>query len=388
MKSFSVSIIVLLFCLSTLLSVSVRVEAADTAPSKREGGSQEPFLGAWIHVSALFKADENQQEKEQSIAKAIENCKRSGLHTVIPYALTSSGIACYPSEIVPEKEYGDWDPLGVIIREARSRNLKIHISVPALVCGHDEPKGILKQHPEWALRNQDGKPIGYLSGANPDAQQWVVSIIKELMHLYKPDGIMLDYLRFPSQPVDVDPTSRKRFLEESGLSDYDITDHSDGPWQRFKESCLVELAGIIRKGVDEIDPKTEIDIYTWGPDVVKNHWVSQDWVSMIEKGYLDLINISGYVYKKNYGDDFLNDFEDRLRKSAALVPQQKQGVRLAFVLGVITSHGRIETAGEIEAYLQRAQTAGIDGVSVFTLSYLEPYIDDLLRTGPFSVPRR
>ncbi len=352
-----------------------------------DSSKDQPFLGAWIHINALFKADDPQEKKEESIAKSIENCRRSGLHTVIPYALTSSGVACYPSGIVPEKEYGDWDPLGVIIREARARDLKVHISVPVLVCGHEEPRGILKQHPEWALRNQDGKPIGYISGANPEAQQWIVSVIKEIMNLYKPDGIMLDYLRFPNKPVDVDPQSRKCFLEESRLSDYDIKEHSEGPWQKFKEACLIDLAGMIRKGVDEVNPDTEIGLYTWGPDVVRNHPVSQDWVTMAERGYLNLINISGYVYKNNYGDDFLKDFEERLSKSVALAPKGKPGFRLAFVLGVITSHGKIESADEIEAYLHHARLAGIDGVSVFTLTYLEPFLNDLLRTGPFDVPR-
>jgi uncharacterized lipoprotein YddW (UPF0748 family) len=386
-ECFSIFLGVLLFGLIAQALVSERSEAVDTPFSEGAAGKEEPFLGAWIHVHALFKADDPQEKREESIAKSIENCKRSGLHSVIPFALTSSGAACYPSAIVPDKEYGDWDPLGIIIREAKLRNLQIHIAVPVLVCGHNEPKGILTRHPEWALLGKDGKPIGYISGANPDAQQWVVSVIKELMQMYRPDGILLDYLRFPNQPADVDPQSRKRFLTGSGLSNYDFGNHSDGPWQRFRESSLVDLAGMVRKGVDEVCPKTEIGIYTWGPDVVRNHLVSQDWVSMAEKGYLDLINISGYVYKSNYGDDYLKEFTERLRKSVTLVSQRNLSLRLAFVLGVKTSHGEIKSADEIEAYLHHARMAGIDGVSVFTLTYLEPFLDDFLRSGPFDHPR-
>lgn len=369
------------------LTMAITSAAQVASVQQEEASRRAPFLGAWIHVHALFNPNDSREKKEESIARSIENCRRSGLKSVIPFALNSSGDACYPSSIVPKKAYGDWDPLGVIIREARSRGLQVYIAVPTLVCGHKEPKGILIEHPEWALQGQEGKILGYMSGANPDVRQWIVSVIQEIVRKYQPEGIILDYLRFPNQVSDVDPESRKLFLSESGLSDYDPSDHKDSPWQKFKESSLVDLAGLIRKGVDEVDPKVELGLYTWGPHVAKNHYVAQDWPSMVEKGYITLVNVSGYLYKGNYGDNFLDEFDKRLKQSIALLPTGKDAIRLAFVLGVITSHGKVESEGEIEAYLHHARAVGVEGISVFTLSYLEPFIDDLLKKGPFDTPR-
>ncbi len=343
-----------------------------------------PFLGAWIHVHAMFNPDDPREKQEESIARSIENCRRSGLRSIIPFALTSSGEACYPSAIVPGRKYGDWDPLGVMIREARARDLRVHIAIPVLISGHKEPKGILLKHPEWALRDPTGKLLGYISGANPEARAWVVSVIQEIVRKYHPEGIILDYLRFPNEPADVDPDSRKRFLAERGLADYDLTDRSDGPWQRFRESSLVELAGLIRRGIDEVNPKVDLGLYTWGANVARNHYVSQDWPAMLDQGFISLVNVSGYVYRNNYGDEYLEEFDDRLRQAIALLPAGKDKTHLAFVLGVITSHGKVESADEIEAYLRHAHAVGIDGVSVFTLNYLEPFIDDLLKKGLFN----
>ncbi len=353
------------------------------------GGAQaeEPFLGAFIHVHSLFNHKADVEVKEASIAAAMDDCKRSGLQSVVPFVLTSSGAALYPSDVVPERKYGDWDPVEVIVREARKRDLSVYIAVPMLICGHKEPRGILEKHPEWALIGEEGNRLGYISGGNSEAQDWLLQVIEEVVGKYQPDGLLLDYLRFPNQPVDFDPDTRKRFIEETDHEDYEITNPDDPVFQSFKERSLVELAGRIRKKVDELKPGTEIGVYTWGPHVVHNHFVSQDWPTMARKGSIDLVNISGYIYREKYGDDYMQQFENNLKECLAHLQPDPPEVRLAFVLGVITSHGKIEKAEEIEKYLQVAQSLGIPGVSVFTLAYLQPFIDDLLETGPFDEPR-
>lgn len=352
-----------------------------------KGIRKDPFYGAWIHLHRLFDYKDGVDIREASIEHAIDDCARSGLTSVMPFAITGMGKAQYPSVIVPERVYRDWDPLGAVIRESRERDLGVYISVPLLVCGHEDPAGILAEHPEWAVLDREGKRLGYICGGNSEARKWLVSVVQELVRMYKPDGIVLDYLRYPNKPVDVDPETRARFLKEAGVESYDIADRQDEKWQRFKEKCLIELAGLIRKGIDEIEPGTELGIYSWGPQVAKDHYVSQDWITMTEKGYLNLINVSGYMYEENYGEDYLQEFEARMKEAASILPKGNSKARLAFVLGVITSHGRLESADEIETYLRIARTAGIPGCSVFTLSYLQPFIDDLLKNGPLNEPK-
>ncbi|MCA9427779.1 MAG: family 10 glycosylhydrolase, partial [Candidatus Omnitrophica bacterium] len=286
----------------------------------------------------------------------------------------------YQSEIVPQNQFEDWDPLGALIGEARKRDLGVYIAVPVLVCGHDEPRGILAKHPEWAVRDENGTPLGYICGGNLEARKWVISVVEELVRKYQPEGVILDYLRFPNKPVDVDPTTRERFLREARIESYELTQR-DGPWQDFKERSLIELAGQIREGIERVKPGTTIGIYTWGPHVASNHYVSQDWVTMTRQGYLDLINVSGYLYRQKNGEDFLELFEEKMREALSLLEGVDRPIDFAFVLGVITSHGELHSAEEIEQYLEAADRAGMKGISVFTLTYLQPYIDDLLERG-------
>lgn len=361
-----------------LLQGSAPLHAGTDAETKKE-----PFLGAWIHIHALFDKSAEIPDREASIAAAIEDCRRSGLKAVVPFALTSSGDSHYPSKIVPKSVYGDWDPLGVVVREARARDLEVHIAVPALVCGHDNPTGILEMHPEWALLGEDGARLGYISGGHPEARKWVVSVIQEIARNYQPDGIVLDYLRFPNKATDVDPETRARFLSESGKTEYNFADKGDAVWQTFKEAQLIQLAREIRTGLDEVDEKIETGLYTWGPHVAKNHNVAQNWVKMAEEGSLDVIHVSGYLYPSRYGDGYLTELEKKLKEALTLAPPEKTGVRYTFVLGVKTSHGEVSSAEQIHDYLRHAQAAGVDGVSVFTLTYLQPFLEDFLKIGPF-----
>jgi len=351
----------------------VCAEAAQAEKSK-------PFRSAWIHLNALYEATDDIPDREASMGRALDDCKRAGLDSIIPFALTSSGVSQYRSDIVPQNQFEDWDPLGALIGEARDRDLGVYIAVPVLVCGHDEPSGILVEHPEWAVRDENGAPLGYICGGNLEARKWVVSVIEELVRKYQPEGVILDYLRFPNKPVDVDPTTREGFLKEARIDSYELTQR-EGPWQGFKEGCLIELAGQIREGVERVKPGTTIGIYTWGPHVASNHYVSQNWVTMTRKGYLDLINVSGYLDRKKNGEAFLEKFEEKMAEALSLLDGVDRSIDFAFVLGVITSHGELHSAEEIEQYLEAADRAGMKGISVFTLTYLQPYIDDLLDRG-------
>jgi len=338
----------------------------------------EPWLGAYVHMAHCFDASAPEDEREASIASVLDDMKRSGLRIIVPYATTSAGEAHYRSEIVPKKSFGNWDLLGVFVREARARGLEVWPAVPMLVCGHDAPMGILAEHPDWALRGEDGEPLGYISPASPEARAWLVSVVAEIVTRYQPDGLILDYLRYPNRPADLDVQSRLRFLERSESEEYDLRDRAGTAFQAFKEECLTELMRAIHERVQSISPGVQIGIYTWGAHVSQGHYVAQPWPAWVREGYLNVVNVSGYCYPRNYGDDFMNVFRSRLRAAAALVEDSPNQPVMTFALGVRTSHGEVESSTQIKTYMDAAAEEGFDGVAVFTLSYLLPYLDACL----------
>ena len=334
-------------------------------------GKAPSFLGTYVNINHLCQTDDPLLVREQTLRHHLDRIKASGIGVVMPYVTTTSGAAFYPSDILSTRVYSDWDPLRLIIKEAATRGLQVYPVACVLACGHEKPSGILTKHPAWALRSPAGRPIGHISPAHPDAKRWVVSVMKEIVARYQPDGFMLDYMRFNNRPMQLDPHSVALLEKRFGVAYSKLT---PSQIQTFKETELTHLMGRISQAVRQIKPTTTIGIYSWGPHVVQGHPVAQDWKTWAHKGYIDMVNISGYCYRKNYAEQYLHVFEKRLRGAIAINNTLASPVEITFCLGVRTSHGRISRAEDVADYLRIAKQVKVHGVSFFTWSYLQPFL--------------
>ena len=331
--------------------------------------AEAPFNAAYVHLHRVALPNDPIEKRLADIDESIASAKRAGLNIVMPYAADSSGRSYYPGSFRPESLYGEWDALGAYIAAARSAGLTVYPAVPMLICGHDAPAGILLKHPEWALREKDGALGGYISAANPEARAWVLGMLQELVARYHLEGVLLDYLRYPNKPVDLDPVGAVAFAAANPDGKHAITDRGDTPWQRYKESQLTMLMADIEAAL----PDTTLALYCWGPHVASGHYVGQRWADWAKAGYLDIVNVSGYCYTDNYGEKYLEVFRQRLADARALVKPEESDARFTFCLGVLTSHGKIKSASEIPEYIAAAKEAGIEGVAYFTLNTLKEF---------------
>jgi uncharacterized lipoprotein YddW (UPF0748 family) len=347
------------------------------------------FLGAYIHLPHVLDANSEPAQQKIAIEKLLDRMKALGLNSAVPYATTSSGAANYASGILPARMYPDWDPLEHFATACRQRGLTFYPAVCVLVCGHQQPAGILREHPEWALADKGGRELGFISPGHPDAREWIVSMLAEIVHKYHPDGLLLDYVRYPNRPVQLDAVSAARFAssreKQEGASGIEFgsahnqaqPSASNDHLQAFKEQCLTELVEMFSQRLRHMQPGIQIGIYSWGPHVIENHAVGQDWRTWARRNWIDMVNISGYCYPANYGDAYLDVFKKRLSGAAEVIRSSGARTRVTFALGVKTSHGQIRAATEIQEYLRIAKATGAQGVAVFTWSYLEPFLDDV-----------
>ena len=359
-------------CLMLLLAVCIS--------RGRTSHAAEPFMGAYINIPKLFKRDANIRERERALREHLDRFRASGLRVVMPYVTTTAGEAIYPSQIVPVRYYDNWDPLRFIIRAARARGLQVYPVTCVLACGKHELRGILKQHPEWALRDDKGRPIGHISPCHPQARAWVVSVMREIVTNYKPDGMLLDYLRFNNRPMQLDPHGSAAFKKQLGV---DTKADQRQKLQRFKEDNLTELMRSISVELRRQQRGIRLAIYSWGPHVIQDHRVAQDWKTWAREGYIDMVNVSGYCYPQNYGDRYLQVFTQRINRALEVNRSLDNPIDVTLCLGIKTSHGEIEAAQDIQDYLGIAQRLGVQGTSVFTWSYLQPHLETVQRRGYF-----
>jgi uncharacterized lipoprotein YddW (UPF0748 family) len=130
-------------------------------------------------------------------------------------------------------------------------------------------------------------------------------------------------------------------------------------------------------------PGITLAIYSWGPHVIQNHRVAQDWRTWAQKGYIDMVNVSGYCYPKNYGDRYLQVFADRIGGALAINQKLDRPIDVTLCLGIKTSHGQIDKAADVGDYLSIAKRLGVDGAAVFTWAHAQPYLEDINQGGYF-----
>lgn len=302
--------------------------------------------------------------------------KHSGFNAIFPYFTGSSGQAFYQGSIHKTKVYAGDDPLAELIVEARNRNLQVYPVICVTVCGNEKPTGILLDHPEWGCRHPDGSPLGYICPANAAARIWLVSIAKEIIDKYLPDGIVLDYIRYHNRPLLLDEESEKRFRAQ--LPSNCPAEEEKRRMQQFKEDELTELVKLYAQTAHRANVR--LGIYSWGPHVAANHQIAQCWPRWVQAGYLDLVNVSGYYHKDKYGENYLRIFEEKMRSTVELNQKTGRRVPLSFALGIETSHGKVHSADDVRIYLNKAAEVRMDGFVAFTWNTLLPYLDELDRT--------
>jgi uncharacterized lipoprotein YddW (UPF0748 family) len=344
----------------------------------RSSNLDRPFLGAYMHLPRIVREHATNEERERSIDSALDQLRTAGFHVAMPYVTSTSGAAFYFSRVLGEQAFGAWDPLAHLIKSAHARGLDVYPVICVLASGHDEPQGILRTHPEWALRTPTGQPMGHICPAHPEARRWVVSVVQEVVERYPTAGILLDYLRFYNRPTRLDAASEARLHEyqsdHPGLS----TTQAE---QQFRELSLTQLASEISTSARTDRPDLQLAIYSWGPHVASNHRVAQAWPLWSHSGVVDMVNISGYCYPDNYGDKYLEVFSRRVGDAVKLNQKHHGRADITFCLGVATSHGRIQDASWIGDYLTLAAAQGTRGAAVFTWSRLVPHLDAVKDAG-------
>lgn len=233
-------------------------------------GTRPPVRGLWVVRSSLLHPD--------SARAVVVRAERAGFNALL-VQVRGRGDAWYRSTREPRAEglsAADpaYDPLAVIIEEARGRGLQVHAWVNAhLVSGTaslpSDPRHLLRSSPELlsvprelapqllrmhprdpaymqalvdhAARNMDRVEGIYTSPLHPEVRTHLAAVVAELVAGYDLDGIHLDYLRFPSGDFDYGRQGLEAFRR--ALRSGEVwRDQGDGTVERAPAEALLRSA--------------------------------------------------------------------------------------------------------------------------------------------------
>lgn len=243
---------------------------------------------AYLDLAPILKGKTEAQFKE-SIGKMYDNCVSIGLNTVIVQVRPFSD-SFYPSDLFPWSSFCSgtlgkalsYDPLKIMVSEAKSRQLKIEAWVnPMRAMTTTEIKNVSSKYPvsQWygdeSLKSQnlidyDGRI--YYNPASPEARQLIADGAAEIVKNYEVDGIHIDdYFYPPSLPYSYDKAQYDAYVKDGGTM-------NQADWRRDNTSKMVKEMneaikkadssavfgisprGVISQNVDQL----YIDIEKWG----------------------------------------------------------------------------------------------------------------------------
>lgn len=218
--------------------------AEQNIPTEAEASeATEEIRAVWIPVMqyADWMTGKTEDEFRQSMQEAFREIADLGLNTVFLH-VRAYGDAYYLSELFPAGAYltGDYDPLAVMVEEARRQGLSPHAWINPMRLQtadnlartdsrfpvrqwHDDPK-----KNGTRLINVDGR--FWLNPAYPEVRQLIADGVSEILDNYDVDGIHIDDYFYPTQSESFDAQA----FAESGAPDL-------AEWRRENTSAMVKL---------------------------------------------------------------------------------------------------------------------------------------------------
>jgi len=191
------------------------VQSSTPEPPKKE------FRSFWLATaedgpSAIdwppFTSDPDAQK--EALRDIIHNAKNMGLNAIV-FQVVPRGDAFYDSERLPwsslltgpanvgiSGQDPGWDPLGFAIEEAHKLGLELHAWYNVYMANRQswnrnpdsDPPHVYYSNPEWL--EQDGNGWNWINPAFPDARDWMVDNVVEIVENYDVDAVHFDFIRY------------------------------------------------------------------------------------------------------------------------------------------------------------------------------------------------
>ncbi len=371
------------------LYISQASEAANLAIKHAIPYRAEELKGIWIRPT---------EKTPEDIVKTLDKLQNVGINNIF-LETYFHGKTIYPSQVLnnygvinQNESFIGFDPLKVWIDEAHKRNIKVNIWFETFYVGNQppcsSPKNVLNVYPNWANTTKAGyassTPVAsisehngyFIDPANPDVQNYLLSIINEIVVNYCPDGINLDYIRYPQSIAakfgNYDMTNwgytnyaRDEFKRRFCVDPIDIKYNTDAwnIWAKYRQDKVSNFVCQVK----QVTTKYGITLTTVVfPDRQKSlETKMQDWKTWSLNNYVDGFTPLILTSDKTTASSMIKDIRVNAGSNIKIYP----GLFVTFMGGAFD---------DLLMQIQESRKLGTDGVVLFDYAHLDQkYIDAL-----------
>jgi len=332
----------------------------------------QPVRGVW-----LTNVDSDALKSREHIRAAVNLCAELGFNTIFTVVWNRS-VTLYPSAVMQsltgvsiDPAFAGRDPLRELLEEAKPRGIKVIAWFEfGFSCSYDQADGgiIIRKKPHWAARASNGKIVSknkfqWMNGFHPEVQEFIISLLKEVVQKYDVDGIQGDD-RLPALPSEsgYDDYTAALYKAETGSAPPPY--HKDYAWVQWRAEKMNALMKRIHTELKALKPALIISmspsIYPWSVEEYL-----QDWVTWVREGWVDMVCPQVYRY----------DIGKYRKELDAIVQRQVRKEDMSkLVPGVLLKVGSYYAPEEfLRQMIAANRAAGLQGEVMFFFEGIKKY---------------
>jgi len=313
------------------------------------------FRGAWLHSPDVPGDDWD---------AVFAGMRRAHLNA-LAVNVCSAGYAHYESDVLPLsrliKERGP--QMDKMLAAAKKNGVEVHLWRVNFNLMRPEKQVLDRFVAEKRVcLDPQGKIIGGPSSAtlcpsNPANQQLEIEATLEMTRKFHPDGIQLDYIRYPGGDACFCDGCRARFEKTIGAEvkrwpeDVRAGGALEQKYLAFRRDQITAVVREVSRRSREIDPSVKISADVFNDWDSARDSVGQDWTIWVQNGFLDFVCPM----------DYLTD----MGVLASTVSKQRKWVNGRVPLQVGLGAWKASAAWQVADMVDTARTNGADGIVFF-----------------------
>ena len=376
---------------------SMAINSANKAMQYALPYYKNEFKGVWLRPTEKTRGE---------ISRTLDKVKKYGIETVF-LETYYQGKTIFPSTTFEKygvqkqrNEYAnvDFDPLQVWVEEAHKRGLKLYIWFETFYAGPENPMNnplnVISVYPKWAnvtkMKYNSPTPVAsisehngyFLDPANPEVQEYLLSLLEEIITKYQPDGINLDYIRYP-QSISANfagyemsnwgytEYARNEFKNAMNIDPIDVkydTPQWDA-WAKYRQNKVTSFVFKAKQLTSKYKIPLTAVIF---PDRFKSMEVKmQDWKTWSDNNYIDGFTPLILTCDKDTAVYLISDIKQNSKPNTKIYP----GLFVAFMNG---------NPDDLLRQLHETRKLKLGGIVLFDFAHLDSKYTDVLLTNAFT----
>ncbi|MQR94719.1 glycoside hydrolase family 10 protein [Fictibacillus phosphorivorans] len=385
----------------SLLAEAEAIKTSDPVKSldKTRQATQSAY-DAYYYSLASHKAEQRaiwyrpEETTLEGVNQVLDRMEKAGFNSVY-LETTFWGYTIYPSEVMekyglpsqhPRFANGDYgkygkDLLAAYVKEGKKRGMTIQAWTDGFMIGESSigvPSQFAK-YPEWAaiqrsnttgtFQPDTASKYYWLDIAQPDVQDFMLDIYKEMQADYDIKGLNIDYMRYPhhkfEQSYGFSERTKQLYQEKTGIDPYKLSPTTTPAewekwldWLRERENDFVDKLHVQTK---EMNKKFMLTATPEpGPEAVQ----ISDWQEDIDG-----------VIPQAYGHDF-NSIQKTVTDSKKLMPEGTM-----YYTGIYSFYHHLSEMASVSDVMSAKY--GTSGVNMFAFGQASAPSVDALGKGPW-----